>query len=591
MEKTKEASNDLIRLWQGLPAIARRVMIIVVVAAAYAVASIYGQSFAKLPPGNVTAVFVASGIGLAATVLFGYWALPGVFLGSFIGNNNLYYPTPPTDYSTLAAIGIGVGAVLEAAAGAYLLKRFTKGDQYLKRVPSVAAFVVFAALASCMINATIGSTSIVYGLELPPAIHPGLWLTWWLGDAMGVLIFAPLLLLLPSTPRDWPVQKWVETAILLLIVPVVSVAVFYSGFPLEYLVIPLLVLVAFRLGLHGISVAVIAVSVIAVSATVSGASSFAVIGQQYQIDNFTLLVLLAFIGTVTAAMLLLSAVLYEEQQAQNALADTNASLELKVDERTRELVVAKDVAESATRLKSQFLATMSHELRTPMNAIIGYTEIQLAGMTGDLSDEQRDYQERVLANGRGLLTLINDILDISKIESGRIDIAKRLFDPKRLVDEVVYQTKGLMTEKQLKLTLNYDEALPARLVGDEDRLKQVLINLVSNAVKFTQQGEITIHARNSNADKWQLSVTDTGIGIPLHAQDLIFEEFRQVDGSEQRKHKGTGLGLAIVRKLVLLMGGRIEVKSKPNEGSTFTVTLPLVTEAPIQTVEGVMTHA
>lgn len=255
-------------------------------------------------------------------------------------------------------------------------------------------------------------------------------------------------------------------------------------------------------------------------------------------------------------------------QAKNqALLDTN-----------RALALARKQAEDATQLKSQFLATMSHELRTPLNAIIGYTEIQLAGMAGDLTQEQREYQQRVLTNADHLLQLINDILDIAKIEAGRMEIINKPFEVQLWMDEVVRQTEGLAEEKHLVFETGIDERMPKVLIGDSARIKQIAINLLSNAFKFTEQGYVRLQIQRHGQDAWKLIVSDTGMGIPSHLQETIFEEFRQVDSSSSRRQGGTGLGLSIVRKLALMMGGNVRVTSKLGEGSTFTVILPLVSE-------------
>mgnify|MGYP005839423229 CR=1 FL=1 len=239
------------------------------------------------------------------------------------------------------------------------------------------------------------------------------------------------------------------------------------------------------------------------------------------------------------------------------------------------LAKARREAEDATRLKSQFLATMSHELRTPLNAIIGYTEIQLAGMAGTLTDEQRDYQGRVLVNADHLLQMINDVLDISKIEAGRLEIVNKPFDLQAWLEEVTGQTQGLAREKALAYSATIDPRLPRVVVGDAARLKQVALNLLSNAIKFTDEGFVRVQARKHGGDAWTLTVEDSGIGIPSHMLETVFEEFRQVDSSSQRKQGGTGLGLAIVRKLVLMMGGTIRVQSQVGKGTTFTCILPL----------------
>jgi signal transduction histidine kinase len=279
------------------------------------------------------------------------------------------------------------------------------------------------------------------------------------------------------------------------------------------------------------------------------------------------------------------AVQSRETELQN-LAD---SLEQKVEERTselqaqatrlvqanRELAVARKQAEDATRLKSEFLSTMSHELRTPLSAINGYTQIMLAGMAGNFNNEQLGYLNRIWSNGKHLLGLINDVLDLAKIEAGRIEVVKEPLVVRDWLDEITDQIQGLAEQKNLNFEVVLDERMPRMIVGDAARLKQIALNLLSNAIKFTNAGSVKLIVRNQGRHRWELVVSDTGIGIPSHAQEYIFDEFRQVDGTSRRKHGGTGLGLTIVRNLCLMMGGNIRVTSQVGKGSTFTVLLPL----------------
>ncbi len=262
----------------------------------------------------------------------------------------------------------------------------------------------------------------------------------------------------------------------------------------------------------------------------------------------------------------------ERRQIEQQVQRQNESL-VKAN---RELAVARKQAEAANLLKSQFLATMSHELRTPLNAVIGYAQLQLAGMVGALSDEQYGFQERILANAQHLLGLINEVLDLSKIEAGRLDLAEKPFDLRACMAEIVFQNQVLAADKGLTFSLMTDERLPEMIVGDRGRIKQVIINLISNAIKFTDTGAITVDIVLYNKDNWRVTVTDTGTGIAPHLQETIFDEFRQAENGLERG--GTGLGLAIVRKLVLMMGGNIRLNSEVGVGSTFTVTLPLITE-------------
>lgn len=270
----------------------------------------------------------------------------------------------------------------------------------------------------------------------------------------------------------------------------------------------------------------------------------------------------------------------ERNQAElQARDDALQAQNVKLMNANRDLAVARRAAESSNMMKSQFLANMSHELRTPLNAIIGYSQLLTAGMVGDLSDEQYDYQDRVLVNANHLLGLINDVLDLSKIDAGRIELANVAFSPRELLTEIVEQNHVLATAKSLTFDLDIDPNLPTPIYGDPNRLRQIVINLLSNAIKFTDTGRVTIKARRTN-DTWEIIVEDTGIGIPDHLQHVIFDEFRQVHDDMGRG--GTGLGLAITRKFTILMGGKIEVHSRMGEGTRFTICLPLRDETHVE---------
>lgn len=241
-----------------------------------------------------------------------------------------------------------------------------------------------------------------------------------------------------------------------------------------------------------------------------------------------------------------------------------------------QLSEARARAEESSRLKGEFLSTMSHELRTPLNAIEGFTGIMLTGMGGfDLQPEARRMTERVRLNSRRLLGLVNDFLDLSRIEAGRVDIVNEPVQPAKMAARWAAEVGGLAESKGLKLITEIDPTLPDTVLADEDALNKIASNLLSNAIKFTETGEV--HLRMFvQGDQWALEVADTGIGIPQSAQDYIFDEFRQVDGTTTRKYGGTGLGLAIARKFVRLMNGTIQLESTVDQGSTFTVHLPLL---------------
>ncbi len=251
---------------------------------------------------------------------------------------------------------------------------------------------------------------------------------------------------------------------------------------------------------------------------------------------------------------------------QSALAIQNARLFREIEDKSRQI-------EAANRHKSEFLANMSHELRTPLNAIIGFSEVLGERMFGELNEKQAEYTDDILTSGRHLLSLINEILDLSKVEAGRMELELATFDLPLAIDNARTFVRERATKHGINLDVTIDERL-GDFVGDERKIKQVLLNLLSNAVKFTPEGgRIGIHARQADGAV-EISVTDTGIGIAPEDQATIFEEFRQVGGDYAHKKEGTGLGLTLAKKFVELHGGRIWVESQVGKGSTFTFTLP-----------------
>jgi PAS domain S-box-containing protein len=261
------------------------------------------------------------------------------------------------------------------------------------------------------------------------------------------------------------------------------------------------------------------------------------------------------------------------KRAEEAIRDLNINLEHRVAARTAELAVAKERAESADRLKSAFLATMSHELRTPLNSIIGFTGILLQSLAGPLNPEQQKQMQMVRNSARHLLSLINDVLDISKIEAGQLNIRNELFNLQDSIDKVV----GIVAPLVEKSGLSFD-VVPLNgatsIMSDQKRFEQILLNLLNNAVKFTEHGSITLKTEITGTSL-RVSVEDTGIGIKDEDRVKLFAPFQQIDSGLSRLHEGTGLGLAICRRLVDLMGGSIKVESQWGKGSVFSFSLPL----------------
>jgi PAS domain S-box-containing protein len=262
----------------------------------------------------------------------------------------------------------------------------------------------------------------------------------------------------------------------------------------------------------------------------------------------------------------------ERQRAEREILDANSSLEQRVAERTHELVQANSRLLELDRLKSDFLASMSHELRTPLNSILGFATVLHQGMAGPLTAEQQRQLGYIKGSGQHLLALINDLLDLSRIESGRMEIAHEPFDLREVAAEVHAHLRPLAERKGLALRLSAPESLP--LLGDRRKTYQVLLNVAGNAVKFTEHGHVEIHATRQDGQA-RIDVRDSGIGIAPGQLQQIFEAFRQVDTGLARSHDGTGLGLHLTQHLLALMGGSIEVESRPGQGSLFRVRLPL----------------
>jgi signal transduction histidine kinase len=257
---------------------------------------------------------------------------------------------------------------------------------------------------------------------------------------------------------------------------------------------------------------------------------------------------------------------------QAVIAIENVRLFREIQDKSRQL-------EIANKHKSEFLANMSHELRTPLNAIIGFSDVMLAGMAGELPEKQKEFTRDIRDSGKHLLGLINDILDLSKIEAGRMELDLSRFDVRTAMENAMTLVKGRAERHGIKLETRIEPGIAA-YEGDERKFKQIVLNLLTNAVKFTPEGgTVTMSARQINGS-YVFSVSDTGIGIAPEDHGKIFEEFRQVGTDYQRKAEGTGLGLTLTRKLVELHGGTIRVESAPGKGSVFTFNLPLTQGRP-----------
>ena len=739
----------------------KRVGVVLLVAAAYFIAGRVSLLLA-VPPGYATALWPAAGIALALIIVFGYRVLPGVLLGSFLVNVGT--AIDPSDvnsgaFSVALAVGIGIGAAAQAALGAFLVGRFAPSKSLLEDERSIAVLLVYGGPVSCVVSATCGIATLYGGGLLDQSSALFNWSTWWVGDTIGVLIFAPLVLIWTAYRKELPLRRQ-------LLVSLPSVATFalvlclfvyasereqdritveftkqtdevtrtierdfrnylddlhaieslYAGTqpatPDEFRVfadrllarhsaiervlwspamtdadrdrmenIPVpyvepadtsaavglfkiasdpsmledqllaqdtgkaiasseiklassadprfMVFVPIytpkqphrtveerRQNLRGYVVAVFRRNEI-LQAALAGvdtqniqvrlydatnrAGSQPIIQREPGTHKLSRVVMFGNAGrhwgvsysanstylmarrpwevwSVLAGGLLFTGLL---EAFLIVVTGRTAKVEAMVIERTDELrranaslAAARDAALRTDGLKSQFVANMSHELRTPLNGILGVTELLLEM---DLTAEQRDHAGTIRSCGSTLLGLVNDMLDLSKIEAGRLEIQSIDFNVRRLVEQTADVFEERARRKGVELVYLVHHDVPENIVGDPGRFRQVLTNLVGNAVKFTSEGEVTLRVtvaeREESSMLLRVDVTDTGIGISPEGQAQLFQPFVQADGSITRKYGGTGLGLVISRRLAELMGGQLDMISQVGEGSTFWFTI------------------
>jgi signal transduction histidine kinase len=536
---------------------------------AYSIAGLVVLVFG-IGPAKISPIYPPAGIAVAATFILGPRILPAVFLGQFLnGFPLLSDPHMTLARYVLANTGTGVAAVLEALMSVALLRQLAGTWHPFDRPRDVVIFLVGSCLVAALVGGMVGTLSFWAAGIVPTEQLQITIVTYFLADAAGIAVFGSLILAWYREPRPDANILTISVAVASLAVLIVALEI-WTGYPISYLFLPLFLWAGFRAGARAVTLAATAIIIIAILSTSRGAGPF-VAGT----PNESILLLEGFIAAITFTGLIVVALRAQQLAAEAALEAHNRMLEQRVTERTAEISdKSRQLAEASER-KSQFLASMSHELRTPLNAIIGLTEMMVTNAARFGTEKALEPLRRVNAAGSHLLSLINEVLDLSKIEAGKLELNPEPVDLARLIDEVIGTAGQLAEKNKNRLVVEAAENV-GPLTADSMRLKQILLNLLSNACKFTKEGEVALRVRRVvDGHAWiELAVADTGIGLTAEQQAKLFQDFTQADSLTSRRYGGTGLGLALSRRLARMMGGDVTVASEPGKGSVFTVRMP-----------------
>jgi signal transduction histidine kinase/CheY-like chemotaxis protein len=521
---------------------------IIGLAAAYFVAGKFGLSLAFVNT-SATAVWPPTGISLAALLLLGMRIWPGVVLGAFITNLT-------TTGDPVSSAGIALGNTLEALAGAFLVTRFANGARAFERPQDVIKFAFFGALVSPVVSATIGAATLALSGLAPWSDLGPIWSTWWLGDAGGALIFAPVLLTWATLEVKELTWRPVERSALIVAIIATGLLLFggigtlsSANDPLAFLCFPALVWAAYRFGPREAATAVLLLALIADWGTLHGFGPFAR-GDQ----NQSLIYLQAFMGVAAVTSLALAAAVLDRQRAQKTIQMTEQRLRM--------------VAEESARIREEFLSIATHELRTPVAALRGYIQLGQHALDRGQHERLRGTLKVALRQTDRLATLIAQLLDASQMQTGRLKIERMPTDISSLVSSAVDAERLASEARPWVVQIEPD----LRATADPVRFEQVVVNLIDNAVKFSPSGgTVTVRLRDEGGEL-RLEVGDQGIGIAPDRAARIFERFYRAH--DDRGISGLGLGLYISKQIVELHGGRIEVSSELGRGTTFVVALP-----------------
>ena len=506
---------------------------------------------------SASPVWPPAGIALAALLVLGFRVWPAIFVGAFLVNLT-------TLGNILTSLGIASGNTLEALCGAWLVNRFAGGARVFGRPQDVFKFAL-AALVSTTVSPTFGISSLAVGGFAQWSSYWPIWLTWWLGDASGVLVIAPLLLLwgVPATQRTWNRKQVLEVSVLLLLLVVLAETVFGGwlpisarNYPISFICGPIVIWTAFRFTPRETATGIFILSAIAVWGTLHGFGPFIL-----QSENQSLLMLQSWTAALTITAMAIAAAITERNRTQVALEQQ------------------KDAVEAANRTKDNFLAMLSHELRTPLTPVMAALDTLEAD--GSRSSGAKNSLAMIRRNVELESQLIDDLLDLTRIAKDKLQLRFGPLDSHEVINNVVEICRPQAQARNLTLQLNL-RAGTHHVLGDAAKYQQIVWNLLKNAVKFTaENGEITISSSNPEPQLLAIAVHDTGIGIEPEVMHRIFDPFEQGERAFQRRYGGLGLGLAISKSLAQAHGGTLIARSEGHDrGSTFILTMKTVPAPP-----------
>src|SRR6266496_626462 len=522
-----------------------------ILAVIYFVVGKFGLMLASLHA-SASPVWPSAGIALAATLLFGYRVWPAIFIGAFLVNVT-------TAGNVATSFAIAIGNTLEALAGAWLVNQFAGGKEFCDRPQGAFKFALAAGI-STIISPAFGVTSLALAGFANWTNYGAIWLTWWLGDATGDLVFTPLVLLWTgASKRRWNKKEAAEVGTLLLLLMLLSSIVFGGwleissrNYPIAFICGPIVIWMAFRFTQRETATGIFVLSAIAIWGTLRGFGPFVM-----ATENQSLLIAQTFTAVLVITALALAAGMAEGRRAEAAIEQQKA------------------VVEAANRTKDNFLAMLSHELRTPLTPVIAALDV-LESVPSQ-SEDSKASLAMIRRNVELESQLIDDLLDLTRIAKDKLQLKFDQIDAHQAISNVAEICRMEANARRLRVYLNL-RAGAHHVTADVTKFQQIIWNLLKNAIKFTNEnGEITISSSNPSPQVLTIIVGDTGIGIEPEILERIFDPFEQGDRSFQRRFGGLGLGLAISKSLAQAHGGTLAVASDGRDrGSTFVLTMNTV---------------